>query len=78
MEDYFNYLLERNKFSFYYRKWLLYPQYSSLQLCREQADVVLQMYEDGYTPEETVKHIISGMGDVETVKSETRMAASFW
>jgi len=54
------------------------PQYSSLQLCREQADVVLQMYEDGYTPEETVKHIISGMGDVETVKSETRMAASFW
>ena len=28
MEDYFNYLLERNKFSFYYRKWLLYPQYS--------------------------------------------------
>ena len=54
------------------------PQYSSLQVCRDHVELVLQMFEDGYTPEEAIAAIKAQLGDVEDIKQEKKMAASFW
>lgn len=54
------------------------PQYSSLQVCRDHAELVLQMFEDGYPYEQAIEEVKARAGDVDEIKNEKRMAASFW
>lgn len=54
------------------------PQYSSLQTCRDNVELIVQSFEDGFSPEETVSFVKQQLGDVELVKDEAKLAASFW
>ena len=36
-------------------------QYQSLQLCRSHVDVIVQMYEDGFTQEQTLQYLETEM-----------------
>lgn len=53
------------------------PQYSSLQVCRVHAEVILQMYEDGYAVEEVISYVIQQAGDPDDLLATNKMAATF-
>ncbi len=54
------------------------PQFSSLQVCRDHVEIILQMYEDGYTPEQAIEVVKELAGEPDEIKNEKRLAASFW
>ncbi len=44
---------------------LLWPQQKSLYFCRRWADLILQMFEDGYSAEVTIKTVVPLMHEDE-------------
>jgi hypothetical protein len=54
------------------------PQFSSLQVCRDHVETIIQMFEDGFTPEATIDWVKQQVGEPEAIRQEKQLAAAFW